>query len=105
MRLDFGATGSKLGRSGALTTSDYNNDGFVDVFLENGEGKVSDDGVPFHFNNGPSQLFLNKGNQNHWVEFDLKEPTGNRLAVGTVVYCYLNGERQVRLKGFITSPF
>lgn len=97
--LNFGATGSKLGRSGALTTSDYNNDGFVDVFLENGEGKVSDDGVPFHFNNGPSQLFLNKGNQNHWVEFDLKEPIGNRLAVGAVVYCYLNGERQVRLKG------
>lgn len=97
--LNFGATGSIQGRSGALTTDDYNNDGFVDVFLENGEGKVSDDGVPFHFNNGPSQLFLNKGNQNHWVEFDLKEPNGNRLAVGAVMYCYVNGKKQIRLKG------
>jgi hypothetical protein len=98
---DFGATGSIEGRSGTISTADINNDGFIDVFLENGEGVIADDATALCFNDGPYQLFLNKGNGNHWVMFDLmdEESPGNKLAYGTTVFVYAGGKKQIRLKG------
>jgi hypothetical protein len=98
---DFGATGSIEGRSGTISTADINNDGFIDVFLENGEGVIADDATALCFNDGPYQLFLNKGNGNHWVMFDLmdEDSPGNKLAYGTTVFVYAGGKKQIRLKG------
>jgi hypothetical protein len=97
----FGAAGSKEGRSGTISAADYDNDGFIDLFLENGEGVLDDDASPLAFNDGPYQLFRNKGNNNHWIVFDIidKEHFGNKLAHGTAVYVYAGGKKQVRLKG------
>lgn len=98
---DFGAKGSMLGRSGSISTADINNDGFLDVFVENGEGVKDDDGSPLAFNDGPYQLFLNKGNGNHWIVFDIsdEDSPGNKLAMGTTVLVYAGGKKQIRLKG------
>lgn len=98
---DFGAAGSIEGRSGTISTADINNDGFIDVFLENGEGVIADDATALCFNDGPYQLFLNKGNENHSVMFDVmdEESPGNKLAYGTTVFVYAGGKKQIRLKG------
>jgi len=58
---------------------DYDNDGFLDLFVTNGL-----DLKPF--NNGPSQLFKNLGNDNHWIEIDLIGTVSNRDGIGTLVY-------------------
>lgn len=103
----FGAAGSREGRSGTISAADYDNDGFIDLFLENGEGVLDDDASPLAFNDGPYQLFKNKGNNNHWVMFDImdKDHPGNKLAHGTAVYVYAGGKKQVRLKGSEVHSF
>lgn len=97
----FGAEGSKFGRVSAISTVDYNNDGFLDVFAENGEGTIDVNANGLQFNEGPYQLFMNKGNSNNWVKINLKDinSVGNKFANGAVVYCYAGGKKQVRLKG------
>ena len=96
---NFGAEGSLSGRSGAITYGDIDNDGFLDLLLENGEGQIGEYGEALHFNDGPTQLFRNNGNANHWLEINLSSSISNSLAVGTLVYCYAGGKKQVRLKG------
>ena len=63
---DFGAEGSKKGVGDSVSLVDYDNDGFLDILVTNGH-----DLKPFVID-GPVQLFRNKGNQNHWLEIDLK---------------------------------
>jgi hypothetical protein len=101
LKLNFGAESAIGGRSGSITTADFNNDGFLDVFVENGEGQVGGGANPLHFNDGPYRLYQNKGNSNHWLKFNLtdSESLGNKLAEGAVVYCYINNKKQIRLKG------
>lgn len=103
----FGAEGSKYGRSGAISYADFNNDGFMDVFLENGEGTLSVDAKPLHFNDGPYQLFMNKGNNNNWVKINLSDAAsnGNKMAIGSVVHSYAGGKKQIRLKGAENHSF
>lgn len=98
---DFGAESNDGGRSGSISTVDYNNDGFLDVFIENGEGLVGEGSTPLIFNDGPYRLYQNKGNQNHWLKIDLKddESLGNTFAIGATIYCFTDGKKQVRVKG------
>lgn len=98
---DFGATSHEGGRSGSMSTVDYNNDGFLDVFIENGEGLVGEGSKALAFNDGPYRLFQNKGNQNHWLKIHLSddESLGNKLAIGASIYCYSGGKKQIRVKG------
>lgn len=98
---NFGATSAIGGRSGSVSAADFDNDGFLDVFAENGEGLIGEGAVPLSFNDGPYRLYKNKGNQNHWVKFRIydEQSKGNKLAIGTTIYCYAGGKKQVRLKG------
>lgn len=101
LKSNFGAESAVGGRSGSITTADINNDGFLDVFVENGEGQVGEYGKSLHLNDGPYRLYQNKGNNNHWLKFQItdKESIGNQFAIGTVVNCYIKGNKQIRLKG------
>jgi len=98
---DFGAAAAQGGRSGSISTVDFNNDGFLDLFVENGEGQLSDEALPLHFNDGPYRLYQNKRNTNHWVKLDIsdQDSPGNKSATGTTIFCYAGGKKQVRLKG------
>ena len=73
--------------------ADYDDDGFLDLFVTNGE-----DGTDFI--SGPQFLFHNQGNGNHWLTVKLVGTTSNRQALGakvtihtgqTIQYRELNG--------------
>lgn len=84
-----GAAGSGEGRGEAVTTADYDGDGFLDVFTTNGSGWPP-------FNLGPHELFRNLGNANHWIEVDLVGSISNRDAIGASIVLTSGGVPQLR---------
>jgi len=73
------AEGTNLGIGDTVTTADFDNDGFLDIFLTNGYGPSP------HSDDGPSQLFRNLGNNNHWIEIDLIGTRSNHDGIGSRV--------------------
>ena len=76
----------------SVSVVDYNNDGFLDLFITN---------VHFQppFSNGPFQLLRNQGNFNHWIEIDLQGVSSNRDGIGARVVVKAGGAAQVRSHG------
>lgn len=62
-----------------FATGDLNNDGSIDVFANYGSGYVTPD------MNNPDRLWLNNGNDNHWVGVRLQGTTSNPDAIGARV--------------------
>ncbi len=91
---DLGAgEGSNLGIGDTVSTSDYNNDGFLDLLLTNGD-------FPHLLNqNAPYQLLENEGNDHHWLEVDLEGVLSNQDAIGTKVFVTAGGVTQLRQQG------
>ena len=77
-----GAVGRSAGWADTATTSDYDVDGFVDVYLT--------------YEKERSQLYRNRGNRNHWLEIDLRGTRSNRDGVGAQVYVTAGGKTQLR---------
>jgi hypothetical protein len=82
-----------VSRGRGAAWADYDHDGFLDLFVTNGE-----DGTDFI--SGPQFLFHNQGNGNHWLTVKLVGTTSNRQALGakvtihtgqTIQYRELNG--------------
>ena len=84
-----GAEGSTAGRGDSGGAADFDNDGFLDLFITNGNGEPP-------FTEGPYQLFRNVGNANHWLELHLRGVRSNRDGVGAKVIITAGGTRQVR---------
>ena len=80
------------GHGGSVSAVDYNNDGFLDLLCENGEGQG-------FLSLGKMELFKNIKNGNHWVQMDLIGQISNKDAVGAYIECYTNGIKQIRLLG------
>jgi hypothetical protein len=89
-----GAAGSAFGRGDVAITADYDRDGFLDIFSTNG----SDPGSPL-VDEGPHELFRNKGNANHWLEIDLVGMQSNRNGIGATLRLEAGGVLQVRGQG------
>jgi enediyne biosynthesis protein E4 len=74
-------TSGHLVNDGAVSRScawgDYDNDGFLDLFVGNGGGPGSGD----HFN----FLYRNDTNSNHWINFKLVGRASNRSGIGAKV--------------------
>ena len=85
-----GVVGSLLGIGDTATTVDFDNDGFLDIFVTNGHG-----GIPYA-KNGTNQLFRNIGNQNHWIEIDLIGTKSNRDGIGAKIITTAGGVSQLR---------
>lgn len=86
-----GAAGSSLGRGDSVVTADFDQDGFVDLFLTNGYGNTP-------FNKGPHQLFRNRGNGNHWLLIDLQGTVSNRDGIGAILLLEAGDVYQTRIQ-------
>lgn len=76
-----GITGDQ--HTGDITCGDFNNDGFVDLYLSN--------------NQTPNQLYINNtNNTNNWIELKLVGVISNRSAIGSRVELTSNGKTQTR---------
>ena len=84
------AQGSNLGIGDSVSTTDYNNDGFLDLFITNGSFP------PLLNQDAPYQLLENEGNDNHWIEIDLEGVVSNRDGIGAKVYVTAGGVTQLR---------
>jgi hypothetical protein len=63
----------------SFAVGDVNRDGFADLYASYGNGYNSPD------NNNDDILWLNQGNANHWIAFDLEGIESNMDAVGATV--------------------
>jgi hypothetical protein len=69
--------------SNSTTWADFNNDGFLDLYLSN--------------NGSENRLYMsNAGNSNHWLELKLVGVTVNRSAIGARVRIVAGGSSQIR---------
>ena len=75
-------------------TSDYDVDGFMDLFVTNGLHLYPE--PPNYTSGGPDKLFRNLGNANHWAEFDLRGTVSNRDGIGATVIVTAGGKTQRR---------
>jgi len=94
-----GATGpvgvafaSGAGWADSVVTADYDVDGFLDLYVTNGLN------LRPRLYGGPTKLFRNKGNANHWIELDLVGNQSDRDATGARVYATANGVTQLRVQ-------
>ncbi len=82
---------SGSGTADTVVGADYDVDGFIDLFVTNGFNMRPVE------TGGPSKLFRNQGNSNHWIELDLVGTLTERDAVGTRVIATANGISQLRV--------
>lgn len=92
VNLAGGAAGSNVGRGDTVVSADYDDNGFIDIFVTNGEGRA-----PFH--NGPHQLFNNIGNPNNWIAIDLQGRFSNSEGIGSIITLEAGGVVQLRTNG------
>jgi hypothetical protein len=82
--------GIRPGRGCGSAWGDYDNDGFLDLFVTNGNHS----GMSFY--KGRNILYRNKGNANNWLKIVPEGVTSNRSGLGVKVTLFANGMMQFR---------
>ncbi|MDG2425897.1 MAG: FG-GAP-like repeat-containing protein [Flavobacteriales bacterium] len=77
-------------RMNTFSIGDYDRNGQIDVYAGHGSVYVSSD------SENPDKLYINDGNENNWVAFDLLGTVSNASAVGAIVHVYGPWGDQVR---------
>jgi hypothetical protein len=80
------------GTADSVVSADYDEDGFLDLFVTNGLN------LQPKYVGGPNRLFHNNGNQNHWIELDLIGVNSDTDATGARVYATALGVTQFRVQ-------
>ena len=82
------------GKGSGIAYGDYNNDGFLDLFLTNGAGSpgLFDIGRDA----GPYVLYKNRPNNHHWLKIILIGTKSNRDGIGAQVKLYAGNQLQYR---------
>lgn len=78
-----------------IAVADYNVDGFLDLFVSSTVLRATQK----TYLGSPHQLFRNLGNNNHWIELDLKGVVSNRDGIGARVLLTAGGLTQLREQG------
>lgn len=86
------AVGSGAGTADSIVSADYDVDGFLDLFVTNGQNLR-----PLYYG-GPDKLFHNQGNGSHWIEIDLIGTNSDRDATGARIYATAGGVSQLRVQ-------
>jgi hypothetical protein len=81
-----GAKQNPDGRGSDASFADYNNDGFPDLFVNNGAGSTV----------GTYMLFRNNGNSNNWLKVVLRGRQSNRGGIGAKIRLTAGGKTQYR---------
>jgi hypothetical protein len=84
-----GVTGTDGGRGWAAMWADYDNDGFLDMYVHHR-------GIVWPIPPGSRQLFHNRSNNNHWLKLQLIGDVSNRDSLGTKVWVTAGGRTQFR---------
>lgn len=84
-----GIVDAASGKGENAVTADYDNNGFLDLYVMNGQGPA-----PFSF--GPTQLYRNNGNGNHWLKIRLVGKVSNRDSIGATVTVQAGGMSYLR---------
>jgi hypothetical protein len=74
-KIASGSLVNELGNCGGAAWGDYDNDGFLDLFVANG----------FFVTNANNVLYRNNGNSNSWLNLRLIGTVSNRSAIGAKV--------------------
>jgi len=84
-----GVADAVVSRGRGCAWGDYDNDGYLDLFITNGEDNTD-------FPQGPQFLFRNNGNGNSWLEVRLIGTTSNRQGLGAKVTIQTGAQIQYR---------
>jgi hypothetical protein len=85
------AVADGAGTGDSVTVADFDNDGFLDLFVVNGLNLQ-----PSRLG-GPAKLYRNAGNPNKWLQLDLDGTSSNRDGLGAKVFVTTaDGKTQLR---------
>ncbi len=88
-----GPVGTGVGLGENVAISDFDVDGFVDLYVTNGLALYPEE--PYG-HGGPDKLYRNRGNNNRWIELDLVGVQSNRDGIGAIVTATAAGKAQGR---------
>ncbi len=94
----WGALGNGPGIGESVTSVDYNNDGFIDLFVCNGYSV-------FWLDSARTNLYENQGNGNNWIKVELEGVRSDPIGLHSKVILHAGGVSQIRYQNGGTHRF